>query len=379
MTSPTKSKAKRQTFGDANSRPRKQQQTKETNQPTAIRGDTAIPVDHSKRRVTSNTVSNMSETQPFAINDDTNSHLNAYATQAFNDSTIKESFSGNFVLNSEGSIDGSNFSKGLLGGDSTGRNADLVKKTSLQESYYPMVNNEQDYYHMGIVDAYGNDSAGHYDHNLWHSEIPRNAESEPNIYESRSISPPSPQNRYNISNQVTNDGTFSSDSIYKPSKRSLSLNLIKTNDTNADKHALIKGNSKDKDKAKVVKPRIATTYWDDEKTLCYQVEANGILVSRREDTNFVNGTKLLNLAGMSRGKRDGILKTEKIKKVVKIGSMNLKGVWVPFERACEIARNEGLDQLLFPLFVRDLKGYFKKDGWLLKNNERVSDYVESDE
>ena len=35
--------------------------------------------------------------------------------------------------------------------------------------------------------------------------------------------------------------------------------------------------------------------------------------------------KLLNVIGMTRGKRDGILKTEKIKNVVKVGSMNLKG------------------------------------------------------
>ncbi|CAH6723022.1 hypothetical protein CLIB1444_12S02498 [[Candida] jaroonii] len=131
---------------------------------------------------------------------------------------------------------------------------------------------------------------------------------------------------------------------------------------------------------KHVKPRIATTVWDDENTICYQVEAHGILVSRRQDTNFVNGTKLLNLAGMSRGKRDGILKSEKVKTVIKMGTMNLKGVWIPFERASEIARNEGLDELLFPLFVKDLKGYFEKRGSSLKNDgiPPPGDYAEFD-
>lgn len=131
---------------------------------------------------------------------------------------------------------------------------------------------------------------------------------------------------------------------------------------------------------KHVKPRIATTVWDDENTICYQVEAQGILVSRRQDTNYVNGTKLLNLAGMSRGKRDGILKSEKVKTVIKMGTMNLKGVWIPFERASEIARNEGLDELLFPLFVKDLKGYFEKKGSSLKNDGIPSpgDYAEFD-
>lgn len=45
------------------------------------------------------------------------------------------------------------------------------------------------------------------------------------------------------------------------------------------------------------------------------------------DNHMVNGTKLLNVAGMTRGRRDGILKSEKVRHVVKIGPMHLKGVW----------------------------------------------------
>ena len=134
------------------------------------------------------------------------------------------------------------------------------------------------------------------------------------------------------------------------------------------------------------KPRIATTFWEDEKTVCYQVEAQGILVSRREDTNYVNGTKLLNVAGMTRGKRDGILKTEKTKTVVKVGAMNLKGVWIPFDRASEIARNEGIDSLLYPLFVKDLKSFYHEKGSMLRhdsylkslNSENLSNITLSD-
>lgn len=117
----------------------------------------------------------------------------------------------------------------------------------------------------------------------------------------------------------------------------------------------------------VVRPKVATTYWEDEQTMCYQVRAKRILVSRREDTNYINGTKLLNVIGMTRGKRDGILKTEKTKVVVKVGSMNLKGVWIPFERAYEFARNEGVDDLLYPLFVKDIKTYFREKGHKLKS------------
>ncbi|GMM33046.1 hypothetical protein DASC09_003710 [Saccharomycopsis crataegensis] len=110
------------------------------------------------------------------------------------------------------------------------------------------------------------------------------------------------------------------------------------------------------------KPRITTTFWEDENTVCYQVEARGVAVSRREDSNFINGTKLLNVTGMTRGRRDGILKTEKTRYVVKIGAMNLKGVWIPFERAFELARNEGIADSLFPLFVRDIKSFFLNGG-----------------
>lgn len=119
---------------------------------------------------------------------------------------------------------------------------------------------------------------------------------------------------------------------------------------------------------KAVKPKIATTFWEEKNTTCYQVELRGVMVSRRQDNNQINGTKLLNTTGMSRGKRDGILKNEKQRngEVVKSGSMNLKGIWIPFERAHEIARNEGVDRLLYPLFVKDLKSFYDKKGEQLR-------------
>ncbi|KUJ19131.1 DNA-binding domain of Mlu1-box binding protein MBP1 [Mollisia scopiformis] len=76
-----------------------------------------------------------------------------------------------------------------------------------------------------------------------------------------------------------------------------------------------------------MKPRVTATLWEDESTLCFQVDVKGTCVARREDNHMINGTKLLNVAGMTRGRRDGILKSEKLKHVVKIGPMHLKGVW----------------------------------------------------
>jgi len=54
------------------------------------------------------------------------------------------------------------------------------------------------------------------------------------------------------------------------------------------------------------------------------------------DNHMINGTKLLNVAGMTRGRRDGILKSEKMRHVVKIGPMHLKGVWYVTCFACGV-------------------------------------------
>jgi protein SOK2 len=103
-----------------------------------------------------------------------------------------------------------------------------------------------------------------------------------------------------------------------------------------------------------MKPRVTATLWEDEGSLCFQVEARGICVARREDNAMINGTKLLNVAGMTRGRRDGILKSEKVRHVVKIGPMHLKGVWIPYDRALDFANKEKITELLYPLFVHNI-------------------------
>ncbi|KAJ1905461.1 hypothetical protein LPJ81_001917 [Coemansia sp. IMI 209127] len=103
--------------------------------------------------------------------------------------------------------------------------------------------------------------------------------------------------------------------------------------------------------------RLTTTLWEDEQTLVYQVDCRGICVARRHDDNMINGTKLLNVVGMSRGKRDGILKNEKGRRVVKVGPMHLKGVWIPFERARFLAEQFKVLEVLFPIFQPDPNSY----------------------
>ncbi|KAI9484141.1 MAG: hypothetical protein EXX96DRAFT_166665 [Benjaminiella poitrasii] len=101
------------------------------------------------------------------------------------------------------------------------------------------------------------------------------------------------------------------------------------------------------------RPKLTTTLWEDEGTICYQVDAKSICVARRQDNDMINGTKLLNVVGMSRGKRDGILKNEKGRVVVKVGAMHLKGVWITFSRAKDLATKFKIVDILYPLFVDD--------------------------
>ncbi|KAK2775925.1 hypothetical protein FQN52_003860 [Onygenales sp. PD_12] len=120
------------------------------------------------------------------------------------------------------------------------------------------------------------------------------------------------------------------------------------------------------------KPRVTATLWEDEGSLCYQIEAKGICVARRDDNHMINGTKLLNVAGMTRGRRDGILKSEKVRHVVKIGPMHLKGVWIPFERALEFANKEKITELLYPLFVHDINALLYHPSNQTRTNQIVA-------
>ncbi|KAG2220082.1 hypothetical protein INT45_005843 [Circinella minor] len=108
----------------------------------------------------------------------------------------------------------------------------------------------------------------------------------------------------------------------------------------------------------ITRPKLTTSIWEDQNTICFQVDARGICVARRQDNDMVNGTKLLNVTGISRGKRDGILKNERGRVVVKVGAMHLKGVWITFARAKALAGQFNIDKVLHPLFEDDPTAYF---------------------
>lgn len=65
---------------------------------------------------------------------------------------------------------------------------------------------------------------------------------------------------------------------------------------------------------------------------------------------MINGIKLLNVVGLTRGRRDGILRMEFTKSIVKVGPTHLKGVWITFERALQIAKNQNITEILYSLF-----------------------------
>lgn len=100
---------------------------------------------------------------------------------------------------------------------------------------------------------------------------------------------------------------------------------------------------------------VCSVLWEEEGTICLVVELSGITVTRRCDNNMINGTKLLNSAIITRGRRDGILKGERVRHVVKVGGVEFKGVWIPFERALEMTQREQVLEDLFPLFISNVE------------------------
>ncbi|CDS04082.1 hypothetical protein LRAMOSA07037 [Lichtheimia ramosa] len=96
---------------------------------------------------------------------------------------------------------------------------------------------------------------------------------------------------------------------------------------------------------------LTITYWEDESTVCYHQEVTGIVISRRRDNDMINGTKLLNITGMSRGRRENILRDVENSVRVRVGAMHLKGTWIPYHRAVELAVEYGIDDILHPLLA----------------------------
>jgi protein SOK2 len=69
---------------------------------------------------------------------------------------------------------------------------------------------------------------------------------------------------------------------------------------------------------------------------------------------MINGTKLLSIGNIPRDCSNSMLEAERTRHVVRICPAHLKGVWIPFERALELAVDAGIVDKLYPLFVYDI-------------------------
>lgn len=108
-------------------------------------------------------------------------------------------------------------------------------------------------------------------------------------------------------------------------------------------------------------PKVTLLKWEDEGTVCLQVEVGGNVVARRADTNFINGTSLLSIVGIPYVQRDQILRFENVKKVVRVGPRHLKGTWIPFQRARGLAKRERITKKLYPLLNEDISSLIMQE------------------
>jgi len=115
-------------------------------------------------------------------------------------------------------------------------------------------------------------------------------------------------------------------------------------------------------------PKITLIPWIDQNTYVYQIEIGDKIVSRRFDNQFINGTKLLNVAGLTRGKRDAILKNEPVRDVVKNAPFHLKGVWIPIERARILSCKYNINERIFYLLDNHPSKYVENPNmWEINN------------
>lgn len=103
-----------------------------------------------------------------------------------------------------------------------------------------------------------------------------------------------------------------------------------------------------------MEPRVTMSWWEDEASYYFQVVTKEVRVARRVDIGMINGTKLLDVAGMTPGHQHKILSNEKMIHVTKKGPEHLKGVWIPIERALYFANIQEITESLYPLFVHDI-------------------------
>jgi len=127
---------------------------------------------------------------------------------------------------------------------------------------------------------------------------------------------------------------------------------------------------------------VTATLWQQQGTLIFTVELNGVSVTRREDNDMVNAYQLLRAAATASSvddrsampdpeTNDTAERHEKLTQEIStfLGPQDarhdvfyddmapaehLKGVWIPLRKALELANEKGIAERLFPLFVNGI-------------------------
>ncbi|TLD15207.1 hypothetical protein PspLS_10718 [Pyricularia sp. CBS 133598] len=84
----------------------------------------------------------------------------------------------------------------------------------------------------------------------------------------------------------------------------------------------------------------------------YEFEVNGVAVMKRIGDSKLNATQILKVAGVEKGKRTKILEKEiqtGEHEKVQGGYGKYQGTWIKYERALEVCRQYGVEELLRPL------------------------------
>ena len=95
--------------------------------------------------------------------------------------------------------------------------------------------------------------------------------------------------------------------------------------------------------------------YEEEGIACFQITALGIVVSRREDNDMINGTQLLKVGEDRMPMRDSMFKHVEPQHVQDTGPVPLRGVWIPLEHAKLAAYLIGFIDIVRPLFSDGLK------------------------
>ncbi|XBW36972.1 hypothetical protein QEN19_002552 [Hanseniaspora menglaensis] len=126
--------------------------------------------------------------------------------------------------------------------------------------------------------------------------------------------------------------------------------------------------------------KVFAKYWSSDGVFYYCMKINNVHVCRRSNDSYVNGTKLLNAANLTRGRRDGLLKKASNKFIVRSGIAALRGVWIPLALAQQYAKSENIEDVSFPLLENDLEVAFKNNTQFLdaaKKNMKHSASISS--